>query len=231
MPLGPEISAVAFALTRFGTAAFNGMRHHLESEDATTRLCALAWAGHVLGEELIPWLGGRVFDVNESIRDVATELLFRRAECGQEYEAAVSAIRATARVHRPQVEVRSLAIRALGQLRDVHAIGLLIDLVGDMGGSIANAAQDALITITGQAFGASAREWWTWLDANGDKDRMLWLIDGLNDEREEARQRAAQELERLTNHYVGYHAALPSKQRVRCQAEYLQWWTTHVEQP
>ena len=213
VPLGPELSAVAYALLRFGTAAFNSMRHHLESEDAVTRLCALAWAGHVLGEELIPWLGRRIFDVHEPIRDVATELLFRRAECGEEYEAAVSAIRATARVHRPDADVRALAIRALGQLRDVKALGVLIDLVGDFESSIAAAARDALITITGQALGASPREWWAWVDSNGDKDRVLWLIDGLNGDREEARQRSAQELERLTNHYVGYHAALPPKQR------------------
>jgi len=228
VPNGAGISAVSYALSEFGAAAFYAMRHHLESSDPVNRLCALAWAGYVLeDDELIPWLGRRIFDVDQSVRDVALELLCRRSECGAEYEASLSAIRATARVHRPQSDLRAVAIRALGQLRDVQALGLLIDLLGDLEPAIAQSAHSALVMISGNDFGSVPREWWRWTDNHGSEPRIQWLIAGLDAEREATRQHAAQEIERLTNHYVGYHPALPPEERLRCQNDYRSWWESH----
>lgn len=125
-----------------------------------------------------------------------------------------------------ELRVRSAA-EALGELRDVDAVPLLIEQVRHQDQLVASSVRRALATITKQDFGASRWRWRTWWHANRERPRVEWLIDALNHQSGELSQAAVEELERLMSDEYVYHALLPREERERARKRFLAWQQNH----
>jgi hypothetical protein len=119
---------------------------------------------------------------------------------------------------------RTRAVEALGEAREPSAVPVLVSLVNDTAGAVANASRIALVGITRQDFGHDPRAWFDWWDANGERHRLEWLIDALASESSVHRAAAGEELKSVTKEYFGYHEDLPKREREKVQARYRQWW-------
>ena len=63
--------------------------------------------------------------------------------------------------------------------------------------------------------------WWrTW----GKKHRVEWLLEALSAQDPERRLHAAQELETVSGHYVGYHFDLGKRERQAARHRWQRWW-------
>jgi hypothetical protein len=116
------------------------------------------------------------------------------------------------------------AIAALGEVRDGEAVPDLITLLDAPDSAVGEAAQAALATITGQDFGNTRWRWQLWWRASGKKHRVEWLLDALGAPTPERRLFAAQELEAITGHYVGYHFDLGRRARQAARRRWQRWW-------
>ncbi|HJK96299.1 MAG TPA: hypothetical protein RMF84_03715, partial [Polyangiaceae bacterium LLY-WYZ-14_1] len=54
--------------------------------------------------------------------------------------------------------------------------------------------------------------------------RIEWLIDALLHPEEEMRGAAGEELQQLTQQYLGYHPSLPRRDREIAHRKYRSWW-------
>ncbi len=142
----------------------------------------------------------------------------------KDLEELLKGVRVEARVDRKDVERRRVAVRALGLLRDVRSVDILVGLlsVDDVG--LAEQARKSLVLLTRQDFGDSQRRWAQWFEKNKSKHRVEWLIDGLIHSDEEIRAAAGDELQLLTQEYYGYHPRLPKRDREVAHKRYRKWW-------
>ena len=86
------------------------------------------------------------------------------------------------------------------------------------------------MVLTRQDFGNDPDRWDPWTEANKDRHRIEWLIDGLLHGDEELRRAAGEELKHLTQEYYGYHPALPKRDREVAQRKYRRWWESEGKQ-
>ena len=200
------------------------MLSHVGDVDVDRRF----WATYLLTELVYPdaldALVERVFDDEARVR-----------------RAARAAARAMAEVH-PGVLVerldtiaadeklinarRVLAIEALGETREPHAVPAIIAHLEDSAGEIVTAARAALIAITRQDYGFNADRWDAWWVANQSRHRIEWLIDALMHDHAAIRAAAGEELKITTKEYFGYYDDLPKRERERAQSRYREWWNT-----
>jgi hypothetical protein len=116
------------------------------------------------------------------------------------------------------------AARALGAIRDVEAIPLLIQVLETSEPETANAAADALAGITLQRLGPDARKWLGWWKQNRGRGRAEWLFSGLTSPDRETRVAASTELALAAPPPVPYSADAPAKERERLARAWAGWW-------
>jgi hypothetical protein len=116
------------------------------------------------------------------------------------------------------------AIAQLANMRDVESVPELIDLLQSDDEALVEAAARALGVLTAQDFGTSRWRWTFWHRTWGKKHRVEWLLDALSAPDPERRLQAAQELERITGHYVGYHFDLGRRDREAARRRWERWW-------
>ena len=169
-----------------------------------------------------------MFDEDPRTAALAVDVLHMQRRFDEEMQRLVESLRAEARVPRSDVRKRIAATRALGALRDVGSLDLLVQLLsGAKTPELAPLAEEAhrsLVAISKQDFGFSPDRWSLWLDQNHHRHRIEWLIDGLLHADESLRKGAGDELKALTQEYYGYHPALPRRDRDVAQRKYLDWW-------
>ena len=117
------------------------------------------------------------------------------------------------------------AARAIGALRDVEAIPLLIQVLETSEPETANASADALALITLQRLGPDARRWLGWWKENRGRGRAEWLFSGLTSPDRETRLSAVAELTLAAPPPVEYSADLPPAERERLARAWAGWWT------
>jgi HEAT repeat protein len=115
------------------------------------------------------------------------------------------------------------AARALGALRDVEAVPLLVQAL-ETGGPAAEAAADALTRITLQRLGVDARRWLTWWKENRGHGRAEWLLSGLTSPDRDVRLAAAAELAAAAPPPVDYSADAPPEDRESAARAWAGWW-------
>jgi MshEN domain len=118
----------------------------------------------------------------------------------------------------------SRAARAVGALRDVDAIPLLIQVLEASEPETAQAAADALAAITLQRLGPDARRWLGWWKENRGRGRAEWLFSGLTSPDRDTRVAASVELSHAAPPPVAYSADLPPAEREKAARAWAGWW-------
>ncbi len=223
MPDAHELSAVARALLAFRDRAAPYVASLVGDAASEHRLLALIVASEIPSASLVGPVVERVFDADERVRRAALELL-PRLRAFVEMRDQLGAIRRAARVRGKVLERRLHALAALAALRDIGSLDDLLDMLDDEDDEVRRASHQALVAITCEDLGTSARRWEGWLEKNRERHRVEWLIDALQHEDESIRAQAGAELQALTQQYFGYHAALARKERDIVRAKYRRWW-------
>lgn len=118
-----------------------------------------------------------------------------------------------------------LAARALGALRDVASIPILIQALETGSRQGADAAAEALTGITLQRYGASPQKWLKWWKENRGRSRAEWLFAALNSPDRELRLAASGELRAAGEPPVRYSADLPSAELEAASRAWWVWWS------
>ncbi len=114
--------------------------------------------------------------------------------------------------------------RAVGTLRDVQAIGSLIELLASHDRFIQESALESLCSITGQQLGLKPHRWKSWFDQHGTEHRVQWIIESLHHKEVSVRRWAADELIRITGRRVPFPAGGERRERERAVQSWLEWW-------
>jgi hypothetical protein len=225
LPAGRDVSPIARALDAFGERAVPYVVTLLGAHQGDTRFYAVLLAADLPHPDLIEPLSRLAFDPDPGVRARALEALPRFARFPGPYDEVLEGLRVYARVPRKSPERRAQTVEALGHLRDVRALDLLIQCLDDDEPATAAAARRSLVMLTRQDFGEGSKRWAAWLDKNRDRHRIEWLIDALNHPDEALRGAAGEELQQLTQQYHGFHPQLSKREREVMQRRYREWWT------
>jgi len=124
------------------------------------------------------------------------------------------------------IAVRSApAARALGAMREVEAIPLLVQVLENADPMCAEAAAWALRAITAQPLGRDPRPWLLWWKENRGRGRAEWLFGALVHPDRETRAAAAAELTSIAPASpVAYSPDLPPEDREQAARDWAGWW-------
>jgi HEAT repeat protein len=117
------------------------------------------------------------------------------------------------------------AARALGALRDVDAIPLLVQVLDTPDRATADAAGAALARITLQRHGSDPRAWLAWWKQNRGRGRAEWLFSGLTNPEREVRVAAAAELADAAPPPVTYSPDADPDERENVARSWAGWWS------
>ena len=161
------------------------------------------------------------FDVSGDVRVIAMRVLetYSRAE---HFPLGCAYVRA--RLDSDDRNERLYAARAVGTLRDVQAIGRLIDLLASKDRFIQEAAIESLCSITGQQLGLKPHRWKSWYVDNRERHRIEWIIDSLRHKDMPVRQWAAHELSRITGHRIPFSPVADKRARESAVRAWTDWW-------
>ncbi|MFW5920360.1 MAG: HEAT repeat domain-containing protein, partial [Polyangiales bacterium] len=224
LPRGRDVSAIARAIVAFGERAVPYISSLLGGGDDDVRFYATLLASELLHPSLVASLGRRIFDSDPGVRALVLDVLRLYQHFDTEYDELLQGIRAEGRVPRKDHERRTIAIRALGELRDVKSLSMLVELLKERDRQVVEAAHRSLVVLTRQDFGPSHRRWVSWFERNEDRHRIEWLIDALVHNDEDIRAAAGEELKQLTQEYHGFHPGMPKREREVCRKKYREWW-------
>ncbi len=213
---------VPAALSLHGAAAVPLLLGVLQDPDPARRRCAAVLLGAAAEPSAFAPLAERALDSDRRVASAAAEALARnrnhpgmRGVPDRLRRALLSGV--TARV--------AGAARALGSLRDVEAIPLLVQVLETSSGADAAAAAEALSRITLQRIGAEPRRWLAWWKENRGRGRAEWLFSGLTSGDREVRAAAASELSEAAPSPVQYSPDAPPVEREAAARAWAGWWS------
>jgi len=216
--LGP----VPAALALHGTAALPMLLGVLQEGDPARRRCAAVLLGFAAEPSAFGPLADRALDADPRVAAAAAVGLARnrthpamRGVPDKLRRALLSGI--AARVHG--------AARALGALRDLESIPLLIQVLETSAGETAEAAADALGRITLQRLGPDPRKWLAWWKDNRGRGRAEWLFSGLTSPDRAVRAAAAAELAEAAPSPVQYDPDATPAERAAAARAWAGWWS------
>ena len=223
MPVIEESGPLLRLALMFRQAAVPALLEALDSDDADRRFCALLCLHEVAHPSALPRLTTLLLGDDATLHPAALEVL-RAHRRFPEFASVGATLRTALREPRDSAMVRRRAAEALGELRDVDAVPLLIAALSDRDGPLALAAQRALVLITRQDFGTTAQHWINWWSEASARHRVQWLIDALLHVDGTIRHEASEELKKLTGQFFGYYYNLPRRERERAHQRYIEWW-------
>jgi hypothetical protein len=202
-----------------GAAAGDLLVEKMRDQDRDIRYYATLCAGESRPRAAVDSLVDRLFDSDYGIRSIAIDALsgYPAADREQALQRVRQALRGD-----PPARVKAAA-NALAKLGDAAAVPVLIDVL-DAGTEAAEHARRALITLTMEDCGTSAREWRAWWERHQGQHRIEWLIEALGHRDENLRSAAAGELLQITGEHLGFHHDLPRNARDQAQQRWLDWW-------
>jgi hypothetical protein len=216
------IGPITAALSLHGAAAVPLLLGLLQEGDPSRRRCAVVLLGAAAEPSAFPALADRALDSDPRVAAAAADALARNRN-----DPAMRGV--LDRLHRSLlsgVTARAAgAARALGALRDVEAIPLLIQVLETSDGADAAAAAEALARISLQRIGVDPRRWLSWWKQNRGRGRAEWLFSGLTSNDREVRAAAVIELAEAASSLVQYSPDVPSAEREAAVRAWAGWWT------
>ncbi len=230
LPRGRDVGSLARAIVAFGEDSVPLLRRILENGDIDQRFYAVLVAGDVLPRcrennraALLESLGRRLRDVDQSVSDCAVHVLMAYREDDAIRPMVGNFVIQMADLAAPPAD-RLFAVRVLGVLRSVHALGAFVERLDDPSEHVRDAARKALRLLTAEDLGSSRRKWAAWVRKHGAQRRVRWLIEGLIHRDEELRAMAVRELEKATARDFGFRAGMGRGDRKRCYREAVAWF-------
>jgi hypothetical protein len=210
LPEADELGPIPGALVRLGRAGASALAPLLDAPSADTRYFALLASGNLPFPEVVPGVLRGIFDLIPELSSAA-RLAARALRHLPRFEAAMPSLRQELAARDPMRRI--LAARALGALRDRHAVEGLIGLTGSDDVLCATAAAEALSEITRASFGNGRRAWVAWWAENRRRTRAQWLLAALRHRDVALRRTAIEELSAALGETLGYSADAPEKTR------------------
>jgi HEAT repeat protein len=166
-------------------------------------------------------LGERLSDSQEEVRSAAAVALRSFPP-----SAALQALRSRLRDALGSGDAKKVqqAADALGELRDVHAVESLIELLDHGDSEVVDAAGRALLGITLQDFGRSRFRWGGWWRRHQSEPRLQWLLAGLMHESAAIRAAAQDELCEMSGDVASYRYDQPRSERTQAARRWADWW-------
>lgn len=222
-----EQGPVLAALVAIGSAATPYLMPLLADVDSDRRFYAALALGRIGDPAAFPALGEKVFDAHPRIAFAARAIL-QALKRRPEMEPVLQAVRSS--LADSDAERVASAARALGTLRDVTAVPLLIAALEVPDERASRAAAEALTEITLQQHGASSRRWLAWWKEHQGRPRADWLLAALTHRDRDVRLAAAEELRAAAEPPVEYFADAPPEERARAAQEWASWWSKNGAQ-
>lgn len=210
LPEADELGPIPGALVRLGRAGASALAPLLDAPSADTRYFALLAAGNLRFPEVVAGVLRGIFDLIPELSSAA-RLAARALRYLPRFETAMPSLRQELAARDPMRRI--LAARALGALRDRHAVEGLIGLTGSDDMLCATAAAEALSEITRASFGNGRRAWVAWWAENRRRTRAQWLLAALRHADVATRRAAIEELSSALGETLGYSADGPEKMR------------------
>jgi len=216
-----EFGPLAAALVAIGKPAVPALVEALQDPHAARRRAAAALLGAIGEPAAFPALAERALDASPEVAAEAAAALGAHRR-----HPAMRAI--PERLRRALLSgggVRAAgAARALGELRDLEAIPLLVQALETPDRAPAEVAAEALARITLQRLGTDPRRWLPWWKENRGRGRAEWLLSGLTSADREVRAAAAEELARAAPPPVPYSPDAPPEERESAARAWAGWW-------
>jgi hypothetical protein len=213
----PDHGPLLDLVVRLGGAASPLIVAELQSEEPAHRYYAALCAGAVQPPAALNALVDCLFDADSGVRAAAIEALASYPP--RERDGALSRVREVlTEIDEARVGAAADACANLGHTAAIPA--LIEALAHD---TAPNQVRRALADLTKQDFGNSSRKWRSWWSKNRDRNRIEWMIEGLNHKEADVRRSAIEELRRITGEYFGYHHDLPRKERAEAQKRWARW--------
>lgn len=214
---GPLLALVI----ELGNAAADLLIAKMSDSKREVRYYATLCAEELRPRTAVSALVDRLFDVDYGTRTAAIHALTRYLP----EEIDMGLVRARQALHTEDSERVQAAAHALAEIGDIRAIPDLLDAVA-RDDRASEHARRALIQLTKQDFGMSARKWRAWWQKHKKEHRIEWLIEGLAHKEEHIRRSAVEDLRRLTGEFFGYQYDGPRRDREQGRQRWLDWWNT-----
>ncbi len=223
LPPIQEIGPLIRLVVMFRQASGPYLVEQLESYDAERRYYATLCLGDVVFPPALEPLVARLYDTDYPTAVAAIDAIraYRRLPAYEDVLASLCIL--VADLSAP-ADRRRTAANALGELRDVEAIGPLIVALQDRDGALAGIARRSLVTLTRQDFSQDSAAWENWWREAKSRHRIEWLIEALLHTDPTLRHDASEELKKITGQFFGYYFNLPRRERERAHGRYLEWW-------
>ncbi len=163
------------------------------------------------------------FDPEIDVRAIAMRVLETYSD-SNDFELAAAHVRRE--LESPNRTRQLHAARAVGVLRDVLAVPLLLELLSSSDPYIRTSALESLCSVTGQQLGLKTHRWRTWFVKNASKHRIEWIMSSLEHRDISVRRWAADELRRVTGQSVNFPAAGSQPARAEGLKNWTRWWET-----
>jgi hypothetical protein len=217
-----RVGPVPAALSLHGPSAVPLLLSVLQEADPARRRAAVVLLGAAAEPAAFGPLSERALDADSRVAASAAEALARNRHH--------PAMRGVADRFRRGVlsGVTSRAMgssRALGALRDVEAIPLLIQLLETSSGPAAEAGAEALTRITLEQIGPDPRRWLSWWKEHRGRGRAEWLFSALTSPDRKSRAAAAAELSEAAPTPVEYSPDAAPADREAAARAWAGWWT------
>uniref|UniRef100_UPI001F590518 HEAT repeat domain-containing protein n=1 Tax=Anaeromyxobacter oryzisoli TaxID=2925408 RepID=UPI001F590518 len=220
-PSPAELGPIPAALAALGGRAVPALLEVIDDADPDRRRAAAILLGAAADPAAFPALAERALDAEPRV--AAPALATLAAHRRDPAMRAVSEKLRRALLSGIGARVAGAA-RALGALRDVEAIPLLVQVLETVAGADRETAAAALAEITLQRLGTDPRRWLGWWKENRGRGRAEWLFSGLTSPDREVRLAAAAELTEAAAPPVEYSADAPPEELESASRAWAGWW-------
>ncbi len=214
-------SSIIRCLVAMGEEVLPYVMYFLNSQDRDKRFYATFICANFLRQDLIHHLYKKLLDEDSATRDIAVAAM-KRYENSKEFASVLTylqeALKSEDRI------TRQKSARIMGMLGMKKFVPMLIPLLDDREWIVREVAHMSLVMITKHDVGESARKWRSWWKHNADKERIQWLINGLNSNDDTIRLSAFLELYRIVGDDMGYYYDYPEGERQRAIARFRDWY-------
>lgn len=212
---GPLLSFIV----DLGESTVDHLVAQMASDERDVRYYATLCMAEIRSTKAVAALVERIFDSDYGARGAAVDAL-----AGYPLELLDQGLKpARDALTDDDIDRVQAAARALADITDIKAIPDLMVAIA-RGGKYADHARRALMRLTKQDFGTSARKWRAWWTKYHDRSRIEWLIEGLAHKDDSIRRTSVEELRKLTGEFFDYQFDGSKRERETARKRWLAWW-------